>query len=91
MSDKGFLVEHELTISGIKLIRPPFLGKEKQFSVANGLLTANIAQARVHVERSIQRLKVFKILKGPLPWNLVSSADDIMKTIAGIVNLSKPM
>jgi DDE superfamily endonuclease len=91
MSDRWFLVEHELTMQGIKLIRPPFLGRSKQFSVGDGLLTAGIARARIHVERSIQTLKIFKIVKGQLPWSLVSRIDDIMTTVAGIVNLSKPI
>lgn len=50
-----------------------------------------IARARVHVERAIQRMKLFKVLKGPVPWEMVGALDHILITIAGIVNLSSPI
>ena len=59
MVDKGFLIEKECPLYNVKLIRPPFLKKNKQFSNAEAEKTASIAAARVHVERTIQRLKIF--------------------------------
>lgn len=32
---------------------------------------SNIARARVHAERVIQRMKVFQVLKEPVPWEMV--------------------
>ena len=65
MVDKGFLIEKQCALYNVKLIRPPFLKKEnKQFSNAEAEKSASIAAARVHVERTIQRLNTFLNFKG---------------------------
>lgn len=61
VTDKGVLIEKECNEKSMKLIRPPFLKKQKQLSKVDAEITADIARARVHVERAIQRLKVFKV------------------------------
>lgn len=95
MVDKGFLIEKECMESNIKLIRPPFLGKNRQLTAEDALWTAEIASARVHVERTIQRMKIFKILKGRLGMNMVPYMNCYMNSwfniIAGAVNLSAPI
>lgn len=92
MVDKGFLLEKECLQRKIQFIQPPFFSsKKKQFSRSEATDTASIAAARVHVERAIQRLKLFKILKGPIPHHLIPHIDSIMITIAAIVNLSSPI
>lgn len=91
MVDKGFLIDDECLQRKLKLIRPPFLHKKIRFSQEEARETATVAAARVHVERSIQRLKVFKILKGTLPFHMKPYLDCIIIIIAGIVNLSSPI
>lgn len=91
MVDKGILIEKECDEKLVKLIRPPFLKKQKQFSKADAEATADIARARVHVERSIQRLKIFQILSQQFNWYLIPYADEIITIIAAIVNLSPPI
>lgn len=91
MVDKGFNIDSECRALGVGVIQPPFLRKQQQFSREDSLKTVQIARARVHVERAIQRLKLFKILKGPLPWEMLAVADEAMIVIAGIVNLSAPI
>lgn len=56
MVDKGFRIEDICEINRIQLIRPPFLKKQKQLSAEQAILNAKIASARVHIERSNQRL-----------------------------------
>lgn len=68
-----------------------FLRKKAQFTAEEAHRTLNIAKARVHVERAIQRMKVFKVLKGPVQWEMVGALDQIFVVIAGIVNLSTPI
>ncbi|KAF2905893.1 hypothetical protein ILUMI_00283 [Ignelater luminosus] len=87
MVDKGFHIEKECFENFIKLIRPPFLKKEKQFSKADAEKTASIARARVHVERAIQRIKIFKVTKGTIPWSLSPYLQDIMTVIVALSNL----
>lgn len=91
MVDKGILIENECNEKLVKLIRPPFLKKQKQFSKADAEATADIARARVHVERAIQRIKMFNILSQQFNWYLIPYADEIITIIAAIVNLSAPI
>lgn len=91
MTDKGFLIDDVCLSNGIELIRPPFLSSKKQFSKEEALLNVKIAKARVHVERSNQRLKVFKILSTKVPLYLVARIDQIFIIICAIVNIGAPI
>lgn len=91
MVDKGFLIDEICMENDIKLLRPPFLKDKKQFSNAEALLNASIAQARVHIERSNQRLKAFQILGEKLPGDLLCKVKEIFTIISAIVNLSSPI
>lgn len=91
MTDKGFEIETECIENNIKLWRPPKLEKRKQFTYKDYELTKTIASARVHVERSIQRVKIFKMFQSRIQWNLMPHLDDIFTIICGLVNLSPPI
>ena len=91
MVDRGFLIEEICDKNQWKLIRPPFLEQKEQFTVEEAILTSKISSARVHVERSNQRIRNFEILKHRLPVNLVPYAKHIMNVICGTVNLSSPI
>ena len=70
---------------------PPKLGERKQFTKSEVALTAKIAATRVHVERKIQRLKVFKILKGKLEFTLLPHINEIVTVVAALVNMKTPI
>lgn len=91
MVDKGFLIDDYCDKHRLKLIRPPFLRDKKQFTKEEALNCAKIAAARVHIERSNQRLKNFKVLGDKMPANLQPVLEDIFIVIAGTVNLSAPI
>lgn len=56
----------------IQLIRPSFSrGPEIQFGEDEVVINTKIASARVHVERSIQRMKIFSILCDKIDHNLM--------------------
>lgn len=88
MVDRGFLIAKECAENNIKLIHPPFLKNKKQFSHGEAVFGRDVSGARVHVERAIQRLKIFKILKDTISCNLIGMCDDIMNVAASLVNLS---
>ncbi|XP_037560882.2 uncharacterized protein LOC119440003 [Dermacentor silvarum] len=90
MVDKGFLIGELCKEKNIKMIRPPFL-MEKQLTTEEARRNQSIASARVHVERAIQRMKLYRILKNRFDLDLVPYIDCIFKVIAGTVNLSKPL
>ena len=91
MVDKGFHIEQELESHGIEMYRPPFLRNKSKFSRHEAELTAEIAAARVHVERVIGRMKNFMILNSKLSWRLLPYADAIIYSVCGIINLSRPI
>lgn len=91
MVHKGFLVDVACEERLIEMVRPPFKGKSAQLSKSAALETQSIASARVHVERSIQRLKIFKILNTKVPWTMVPILDDIITIAGAVTNLSAPI
>lgn len=70
---------------------PKFKKNELQQSAKNVALTNSIAAARVHVERSIQRFKMFKIVNSKISWKLIPYIDNIFTVIAALVNLKNPL
>jgi len=87
MTDKGFLID-DVCFKHVKLIRPPFLSKKVQFNKEEAILNAKIAKARVHIERSNQRLKEFSILSTKVPSYLIPRIEQIFIIICAVVNLS---
>ena len=55
------------------------------------IVTKKIANARIHVERAIGRMKVFSILRKTPPIALVPLIDHILVGCAGISNLLPPL
>lgn len=89
MVDKEFKVDEMCTKLGLDVIQPPFLSSQQQFSAADTSITLKIARAGIHVERVIQKMKVFNVLKSPVPWEMTGPLDQIFTVIGGIVDLSK--
>lgn len=91
MIDRGFFIDAKCKEHDIQIVRPPFLKNKNQLSAEEALLSQQIAKARVHIERSNQRLKVFNILKGRFPTGLIFLCEDIFMIICGLVNISSPI
>ena len=49
--------------------------------------TSQVANLRIHVERAINRVKTFRILKSTLPITMFAHIDDIILTCAALCNL----
>lgn len=91
LADRGFTIKEDLLIKQAKLeIPPPSKGKEQQ-SPQEVAKTKRVANARIHVERAIGRMKQFEILKETLPITLVPLVDDIIIVCAALVNLLPPL
>ena len=63
MADKGFTIEDVLPL-GVTLNIPPFLGMSDQMSTKDVIKTQEIACLRIHVERTINKVKNFLIFEG---------------------------
>lgn len=91
MADRGFPIQNDLLLRHAKLYIPPPSSGLEQHSRKDVLKTKKIANARIHVERAIGRLKWFTILKNVLPISLVPLADDIIVVCAALCNLLDPL
>ncbi|XP_024887392.1 uncharacterized protein LOC112464568 isoform X1 [Temnothorax curvispinosus] len=85
MVDEEILIDKVCELNRFKCIRPSFL-KDKQLTKAELILTCKIAAARVHVERSYQRIKAFKIVSSKMPT--VPILGDIFVVICATINMS---
>ena len=67
MADRGFTIANELAKQGATLVIPPFLKGRKRLP---GLLVdraRQLSSLRIHVERSIERIKNYAILSRTIP------------------------
>ena len=91
MADRGFEIEGTLTPLGVKLTIPDFKGQGRaQLSELEGKRSEKIAEARIHVERAIQRIKCYHILDRELRLTMASLADQIFTVCAYLVNFQTP-
>ena len=71
MADKGFKIQSLLLDRGVELVIPPFTRIGKQLTGQKAAKNKDIANAHIHIERIIGRMKEFKILQGTLPLSLL--------------------
>ena len=86
MADRGFLIEDDLKQFGVNLNIPAFLDGREQFTAAELKESQTIASVRIHVERAIQRVKNFKILRNEIPLTLHGSINQIWTTCCILCN-----
>lgn len=91
MADRGFTVGELCKKHDVNLIGPPFLKQKQQLSQAEAITGQFIAKARVHIERSNQRIKYFQILSFKMPTGLVFKSEEIFTIVCAVVNLSNPI
>ena len=90
MADRGFTIQEELLHHYCHLVIPPGKHAKSQMTESECLKTKTVANLRIHVERAINRIKTFRILKGVLPISMLQHTDDIVRSCAAICNL-KPV
>ncbi|XP_062592936.1 uncharacterized protein LOC134254435 [Saccostrea cucullata] len=90
MADKGFTIRDLLHERGCTLNIPPFNTKG-QFSVDEILYTQEIAKVRIHVERSIGRIKCFHIFDGVMPLSLAPLLNQMFQVASFLTNLDVPL
>ncbi|CAG2187310.1 unnamed protein product [Mytilus edulis] len=87
MADRGFTIDDLLFPLRVKLNIPAFTKCKPQLSNEDLTTTRRIARVRIHVERAIRRLKVFKILSSTVPVSSLKNFDDILLVCSALVNL----
>ncbi|XP_034250714.1 uncharacterized protein LOC117651080 [Thrips palmi] len=91
MVDKGFKIDKVVEERNIKMHRPPFVRKKMPLTEQAANFNVAVAVARVHVERVIQRMKLFRILSDKIPWYVVPDIDAIFTVVCALVNVSSPV
>nr|XP_037276744.1 uncharacterized protein LOC119169834 [Rhipicephalus microplus] len=90
--DKGFPhIRYDLEYRKVRLEIPLFAHMNEQFTAPEVARTYKIACHRIQVERCIRRIKVFKILSGRLPQELISHIDKIVSMCCRLANMQKPI
>ena len=90
MADRGFQIQEELMMKFCKLTVPPGARVKSQMTTAEVKKTKEIANLRIHVERAINRIKTFRILKTVMPITMLHHCDDIIRVCGALCNL-KPL
>lgn len=90
MVDMGFNVKDLMLQRGAKLHIPPFTrrkedGKGKMLTQSEIRKTKSIPSLRIHVERSIKRLKTFKAFSNRVDTNLWPLMDNIVVIVPPLV------
>ena len=90
MADRGFQIKEELLLRFCSFYVPPGARAKSQMTSSECKRTKNVANLRIHVERAINRIKTYRILKTTLQVTMIKHADDIVCTCAALCNL-KPL
>ncbi|XP_056096639.1 uncharacterized protein LOC130100300 [Rhinichthys klamathensis goyatoka] len=87
MADRGFTIRDVLHERKVKLNIPAFTHKRGQLTNEEVTRTRRVANVRIHVERAIRRLKVFKILSQTVPISMTPRLDKILIICAALANM----
>lgn len=87
MADRGFQIKEDLLLRFCSLSIPPGARIKAQMTTEECKRTKDVANLRIHIERAINRMKTFRILKYVLPITMLQHADHIVRTCAALCNL----
>ena len=91
MVDGGFVIYDELKELGVVLNIPCFLAGRDQLTAAEVKESQSIASVRIHVERAIQRVKKFRVLRNEIPLSLHGSVKQIWTVCCMLCNFMTPL
>ena len=87
MVDKGFAIKSILLPRSVELVIPDFKGQGgSQLTETEGKTSEKIAEARIHVERAMQRIRMYHILDNEFKLSMAHLADQIFTVCAFLVN-----
>ena len=81
MADRGFTIESDLKELKVNLNIPSFLGGRTQLTAAEVKESQTMASMRIHVERAIQGVKKYKVIRYEMPLTLHGSANQLWTTV----------
>lgn len=92
MADRGFTVNDELRQLGVRTIIPAFKGRGRpQLTKSECAKSEDIAKARIHIERIIQRIRTFHILGSVVRLNMTDIIEQLFTVCAYLTNFQTPI
>lgn len=92
MADRGFTGTYKMTPLGVDFVTPVFKGIDRcQLTAKEVEQSAECSNARIHVERIIQRIKTFHILDGEVRMTMKNMAEQIFCVCAYLTNFQSPI
>ena len=91
MADRGFTRHDEIARVGVSLNITAFLGGRDYLTKAEVKASQTIASVRIHVERAIQRIKTYSIIRNEILLTLHGSINQIWTVISLLTNLAPPL
>ena len=91
LADRGFPVREHLLMKSAELVLPPAGKGASQMTSNQVRQTKKVANVRIHVERVIRRLKLFRFLSQTIPINMLKYANNILFVCAAITNMQGPI
>ncbi|CAN8014435.1 unnamed protein product [Ixodes persulcatus] len=87
MADRGFSLDRDLEVLGVKLNVHAFTKGKAQLSERGVTGTRRMASVCIHVERAINSVKTYRIFKQALPIGSKKMISDMIFVCAGLCNL----
>lgn len=94
MADRGFKQVAQLfEARNSSLVKPPSVSSSKKPTKEEVRETRTIAALRIHIERTIRRLREFRMLKehSCINKNMVHHLDSVVTIACGIINIQSPL
>ena len=91
MADRGFTIQEDLEPLNVDLNITAFLGGRDQMRKAEVKESQTIASVRIHVERAIQRVKKFRLIRNEVPLVLHGSINQLWTVRCLLCNLLQPL
>ena len=88
MADREFTIHDELAHVGVSLNILAFLGGRDYPTKAEVKASQTIASVGIHVERAIQRIKTYSIIRNEIPLTLHGSINQIWTVICILTNVA---
>ena len=91
MADLGFTISNDLAPFGLTFNVPAILSGREQLSASEVIESQTITSIRIHVERAIQSVKRFRILRDKINLSLCGSLNQIWTIVCLLTNFLPPL
>ncbi|KAK2153699.1 hypothetical protein NP493_2271g00004 [Ridgeia piscesae] len=91
LADRGFTIRDMLYAKQVDLNIPPFLQGRNRLTVGEEITTKQIARVHIYVERAIERIKKFRLLKRVIPLSLQPVFSQMVFVAGCLVNFQDPL